>query len=265
MMGKLAGVAAGALLLAAGGSALAAPSFTAEVVQSQAGQQPETGRMFMSEQGVRLEFQSQGRRTVNILLPRQGLMRVLFPDERTYFEIQAAAAQPPGTRPETPCPPAQSARCERTGTDRVGSAQTEVWRITPSAPTPPGQQKPSRAAGPFQVWWDPIRRVALREQHADGAWAQMALVGTTTREGRKVEQWQTTITDTDGKTRRMTRWTDPELEVDVREEFPNGGSRELRDIRLVKPDPVWFEIPAGFRRIDPSQASGPASGQAGRR
>ncbi|MEO5373495.1 MAG: DUF4412 domain-containing protein [Alphaproteobacteria bacterium] len=266
-MGTLNAIAAGLVLLTAF-EASAGPSFTAEAVQTQQGQPPETGRIYFSDQGMRMEFQRQGRPVVQIIMPGQGLMRILFPQDKAYAEIKGPAAPDFATRPESPCPPPEAGRCERLGTETIDGVATETWRITPAAqPTQPAQTgAQAGAGGSFQVWWDRQRRLPLRERHADGSTAQTTLKGKVSFQGRAVEHWETTFVGTDGKSRRAARLHDPELDVDVREDYPSGATRELRNIKLVPVDPGWFAVPADYRKVDPGQAGtqpGPALGASG--
>ncbi|KAF0118512.1 MAG: hypothetical protein FD149_651 [Rhodospirillaceae bacterium] len=180
-------------------------------------------------------------------LPGQGLVRTVFPADKTYVEM----TQPPQTaeRPATPCPPPAVARCERTGTETLDGRAVEVWKITLNPL--PGQDASTDS---LQIWWDAEHKLAAREQYPDGGTSTVVLRGRIDYEGRSVEHWQMTMTSSKGKTMQMARWHDPELQTDVREEHANGAVRAFRNIRLVAPDPAWFSVPAGYRRINPQAA-----------
>ena len=230
--------------------ARAAPAFTAEAIHTPPGQSPETGRVFISEQGSRFEFERKGRPVIQIMLPGQEVMRLLFPEDKTYVEM-AQLSPSKMESPATPCPLPAIAQCERTAVETLNGRPVEVWRITFNqipGDISTGQQ--SVASGPIQIWWDSERKVAMREQYPDGGASTTTLKGKVDHQGRSVEHWQITLTRPDGETVRMSRWYDPELQTDVREERPNGAVREFRNIRLVAPDPAWFTVPAGYRRVD---------------
>lgn len=262
-MGKLTFTAAASLVVLASTGASAGPSFTADAVQTQPGQPTEAGRVFFADQGMRFEFQRDGRSVVQIIMPRTGLMRMLYPQDKIYAEVQGPATPDFATRPETPCPPPEAAKCERIGVDTIEGLSLETWRVTP-VPSKTGAAA-AQPGAPFQVWWDKQRHIPIREKHADGSSAQTSLRGKMSFQGRSVEQWETTFVGSDGKTRRAARLHDIELDVDVREEYPSGATRELRNIRLAPPDPAWFTVPADFRRVDTGTPgrSGGASGGGG--
>ncbi len=238
---------------------LSAPAFTAEAVHILPGQSPEAGRVFISEQGSRFEFKRKGQSVVQIVLPQQGIMRLLFPRDKTYLEM-TQSPQPTTNRSMTPCPPSAMAQCEQAGAETLSGRTAEVWRITFNPI--PGQESSPRAAGFLQIWWDAERKLALREQYPDGRSSTTVLRGRVNHQGRSVERWQVTLTGSEGKTLQMERWYDPELQTEVREEYPNGTVREFRDIRLVTPDPGWFTVPVDYRQINPQAIQGNGSGGA---
>lgn len=246
----------GLVFLAPATDALAGRSFTAEAVETRAGQPPETGRVFYAEQGMRFEFRRQGKSVVQIFLPGQGLMRVLFPEEKTYLEFQGpvSSSRLADTKPETPCPAPNLARCERVGSDTIDGVAAEIWRVTPLLP-PNVQAAPLQ--GPTDIWWDKQRKVALREKGADGSLVQTRLTGQKQHGGRTTDLWETVLTGPDGQPRRTVRWHDPELNIDVHEEHPNGSIRDLRNIVVTQPDPAWFTLPSDFRRLE-TPPRGPA-------
>ncbi len=250
-MGKCAGlVAVGMGMFLTASPALAAPAFTAEAIHAPPGQSPETGRVFISEQGSRFEFERKGRPVIQIMLPGQAVMRLLFPEDKTYVEM-TQLPQSKIAHPKTPCPLPEVAQCEQTAVETLNGRSVEVWRITfNQMPGDLAAGKKSIASGPIQIWWDAERKVAIREQYPDGGLSTTTLRGRVDHQGRSVEHWQVTLTRPDGETVQMSRWYDPELQTDVREERPNGTVREFRNIRLVAPDPAWFAVPAGYRRVD---------------
>ncbi|MBF0563259.1 MAG: DUF4412 domain-containing protein [Alphaproteobacteria bacterium] len=259
-MAKLMEVAAGVLALATMDATVAvavaaSPSFTAEAVQLSPGRGSESGRVYISEQGMRFEFQRQGHPVVQIIQPRQGLMRILMLQEKTYMEFRGAAMPDAlAEKPTTPCPSEREVHCERTGNDTLNGAPVELWRIT-SLIQGKGQPDP----GPIQVWWDPRNKVVVRQQIPDGSNVTTSLSGHVSYQGRDVEQWVTTYTSANGKSQSATRLHDPELNVDVREEMPTGAVRELRNITLTKMDPAWFVVPADFRKVEANGAKPPGS------
>lgn len=51
-------------------------------------------------------------------------------------------------------------------------------------------------------------------------------------------------------------WVDPALGVVIREQYPDGTVTELRRIRVGNLPASAFQVPAGFRKVDPAKAQG---------
>ncbi|MBF0130830.1 MAG: hypothetical protein HQL33_12650 [Alphaproteobacteria bacterium] len=264
-MGGKGGVAVALIVLASAADALAGQAFTADAVEVQPGKPAETGRVYHADQGMRFEFERQGHPVVQIFLPAQGLMRVLFPGEKTYLEFQGptAGSRPADAKPETPCPPPQVARCERIGSDAVNGIATETWRVTPLAVPAQADARPVAPPGPTIVWWDKARKMTLRDRGADGASSETRLTGRKQYEGRSVEVWETTFVASGGQPQRTVRWHDPELDIDVHAEHPNGAVRDLRNVVVTKADPAWFALPSDYRRLETPPKAAPSGGPSG--
>ncbi len=232
-------------LAGAAGAQAGSPSFTADTVQRHPQAGVQQGRIFVSELGTRMEGKDQqGRQVIQITLPKEGIMRVLFPEEGTYMEVQGpkAPAQPM-PKPDNPCamaPP--ESKCERVGTETLGAVATEQYRLTIKD-----------AKGPVTVWWDPQRKLPLRQENPDGSSVQQTLRGETQYEGRRVEHWVTTMVTPQGQTHTVQRWDDLELKIPVYQQLGEGTTSELHNIRLVSPDPAWYQVPQGYRRVEPQQ------------
>jgi hypothetical protein len=240
-----------ALVCAASGALAEGVSFTADAVQTHPQQGSEQGKLFVADRGMRMERSQQGRTMVQISLPGEGIMRVLDPAQRTYMEARTPTGGPgSGIKPDTPCMGLGADRCKMIGTEAIGSVKAEKWTLTPE-----------QAPGAIVVWWDPERKLAVRQQFPDGGTMQMTMAGETTWEGRKVETWRMTSTSAKGEIQRAEQLFDRELNIAVREQFPNGLLRELRNIKLVKAEAAWFDVPEGFKEQAMPQAG--AAGTAG--
>lgn len=230
-------------------------SFTADTVEKFPKQGVQQGRMFVSDQGVRMESSRQGQQVVQISLPKQGVMRVLMPRQRTYMEMKVPAGSGgPTAKPDNPCGGLDKKSCQRIGTEDVGGIKAEKWKI--SLP---------KATGPVMAWWDTERKMMLRQEFPDGSMAQMTYQGPTTYEGRKVEKWETLRVSAKGEQQKMQQLLDRELGITVREQYPTGAVRELRNIKIVKPNPSWFAVPQGFVKQQPQQQQAPGQYRGGRR
>ena len=77
------------------------------------------------------------------------------------------------------------------------------------------------------------------------------MIGPDTLEGRRVEKWEMTMRQGNQAPQTSTQWFDPELKLAVREEFPGGYVRELRNIHVGQQAMDLFQIPAGFQKVTP--------------
>lgn len=226
-------------------------SFVADTVETYPDQGTVQGRMYVSDQGMRMERTQRGEQVVQISLPNQGIIRILFPRQRTYMETRVpAGAGGPGIKPDNPCSGAPAAKCRKLGAEELSGIKTEKWELMPD-----------KAPGPVLIWWDTARGISLRQEFHDGSMSQMVYKGQADYEGRKVERWEMVRVTAKGEEQRAEQLMDRELGIAVRERFPTGALRELRNIRVTKPDPSWYAVPQGFRLQQPRQQPGQQPGQ----
>jgi len=231
------------------------PSFVADVVQSHPQGGSQKGRIFVAPQGMRMEFSNQGRTMVQIMLPAQGVSRYLDPSQKTFMEWKGPVSQQaPGTQPDNPCQSFPNTICNKVGAEKLGDADTEKWQVNAKQ----GNQS-------VMIWWDAERKMIRRQQFSDGRVMQTTLAGTVDYEGRKVEQWTATFTSQGQKAQTAERLFDPQLGLAVKEQMPNGMMRSLHNIKVTQPDPNWFAVPAGYKKVDPPKRQQMQGGQQQRR
>jgi len=217
------------------------PSYMADVVQSHSQGGSQKGRIFVAPQGMRMEFSNQGRTMVQIMLPAQGVSRYLDPGQKTYMEFKGPVSQQaPGSQPDNPCQSFPNAVCSKVGVEKLGDTNTEKWQV-----------KAKQGSQSVMIWWDAGRKMIRRQQFSDGRVMQTTLAGTVDYEGRKVERWTATFTSRGQKAQSAERLFDPVLGIAVKEQMPNGMMRSLHNIRVTQPDPNWFVVPAGYKKVDP--------------
>jgi len=249
-MWKSSSLLAAVFLLAASSAWAGTVAFTADAVQNHPRMGAQSGRLAVSEKGIRFESVQQGRQTIQIVLPAEGVTRVLYPRDRVFMEWKGAPDMTPaGARPDTPCPKtpqgAPKITCKEDGTDKISGIDTRKWTLT-RAGTP----------GSILIWWDPTRKMALRQESHDGRVMMLNLQGEIDYESRKVEQWESTMTSPNGQMQKAMQLFDPELGISVNEVHPNGMMRGLSNIKIGEPDPTLFEVPKDYRKIDPPQQRG---------
>lgn len=217
--------------------------FTALAVQTAPNGASQDGRIFVSDQGTRYEFSEQGRDIVQIILPEQKIMRILFPKDKVYMETQAPADTAVAmAKTSSPCPPVDAITCDRVGMDKFGAIDVERW-----------QQSIEGLQGTSTLWWDPKRKMIVRQEYPDGRIMQLQMTGEVDFNGRKAENWVISYAQPGQQVTTGLRLVDTDVGIIVKEQSPTGLVRELRDLKVVEVDPTWFTVPEGYQRIDPPQ------------
>jgi len=223
------------------------PSFSARSVQTTPDQPDRVGTITRSGSYLRLEFEQDGQRVIQIIHPTEGLTYILYPETRSYVEQQGAI------QPEEfvesyapPCPaPAEEAGllCNRLGLDVYQSIPVERWHI--SAPD----------ESQMVILWDPTRKRALRQEMSNSVVVQMTFLENTVIEGRQAEHWVTEISRQGAATQRNEWWYDPELKLVLRETLPGNTLRTLESISTGPVDPTVFIVPDGWQRFTRSDTA----------
>ena len=99
-------------------------------------------------------------------------------------------------------------------------------------------------------WIDEERGVALRQEMPNGQQMELKMVGKEEMEGRSV-RWEMEMVQPNKSPQKSYRWFEPELNVILREEFPGGFVRGMRNIRVGAQDRLLKC--AGFQKITPQQ------------
>ncbi len=241
------------LALAASGPGAAqqttpATSYSATAIHAVPGRPETSGIVIKSGENMRLEFEQNGRKVIQILLPEQGVMYILEPQSQTYFELRGQAVPTTvGAGTATPCNEQSNlALCERVGNDTVSGISVERWLLS-SQPQ----------AKPLSILWDPTRRQALRQDFPDGSSMIMKFKSMQTLNGRVTEHWsiETRAAGRDPMTGGW--WFDPELRVAVREELPGGEVRRLENIIVGAVERSAFVVPEGWQKRDPAAITPP--------
>lgn len=218
--------------------------FTAIAVQTAPNMAMQSGRIYVSFKGTRYEFSENGRDMVQIILSKQKLMRILFPKDKVYMEFQAPADTPDLTSDtDTPCPPVDAVTCNKLGVDKFGDMEVERW-----------QQSFKGVQGQSTLWWEPQRKMIVRQEFPDGRIVQLQLSGSVDFNNRPTEKWDISYAQPGKAVTSGLRLVDTDLGIIVKEQSPSGLVRELRDLQVVEDNPDWFAVPDDFQRIEPPKA-----------
>lgn len=236
----------GALLVPIpGAAAWFGGEFSAEAVQydPQSGAWRPAGRVFVSDDRMRLESELPGERRVWIIDAERHRIWQIDLEGRTYTEIRDAPSIPllaATTMPDESGSACQSGamKCRRLGEEALHGVVTEKWEFVAKQ-----GQKTVRAI----QWLDPVRKVALREELPDGRAVERVLLGKTTLDDRALERWEVKQIQ-NGSSGREVQYVDPRLKVVVRQEYPDGRITALRNVSEEPPPSTLFEVPEGFER-----------------
>ncbi|MBT3239149.1 MAG: hypothetical protein HOK06_02450 [Rhodospirillaceae bacterium] len=222
-------------------AAKGAKSFTATAVQTAPNTQSQSGKIFVSDTGTRFEFSEYGRDVVQITLTDKKLMRVLFPADKFYIETTTPKETPiTAAKSTTPCPSTPAMVCRKLGNEKFGTMDVERW-----------SQSITGLKGEATLWWDPKRKMIVRQEYPDGRVMQMQLSNKDAYNGRDTERWDISYVQQGRTMARAVRLIDVELGIIVKEQSPSGMIRELRDLKAVNASPEWFTVPDGYQKIEP--------------
>ncbi|MBF0283771.1 MAG: hypothetical protein HQL51_04865 [Magnetococcales bacterium] len=202
--------------------------FSADVVRFYSGKVEgvNRGRMMVGPAGIRTESTLNGQPVQLLFLPGKRLAAGVIPNHRAYFEQEGVEVKRP------PLPDEAESPCRT----QKGYACRNLG--------------PATLGGRSVVRWEvsvsePAAGVQGQPSPPPGQAPGQAQGGTSTR------RWQL--------------WVDPRLKIAIREEYGDGLTVELLNIREEPQSPALFEIPAGFRRLASPQEgeallNAPASG-----
>lgn len=222
--------------------------FSADAVQLSPGRPPLMSKMYVSKNAVRTELNQQGYRIVDIAFPKKGKRILLYPDQKMYSEKSGFSGSESwsGKSVKTPCDGVKNAKCKNMGTEKINKRQVEKWQVERTI-----NGKPFKSLH----WIDSERRIAIKEMFPDGSVSELKMLGSSTVNGRKLEQWESIYNHPSGQHRVSKQWYDPELKMVIREELPGGYLRELTNIKIKKQDRKLFSIPKGYKKIEKTEST----------
>ena len=178
-------------------------------------------------------------------------MQVVLPEKKQFMvvgktgEQGAATGGSMGRGPQAPCRSSANLSCIKSAGETIHGIKTERWTVQPK-----GAQKP------MVIYWDPTRKLSLRQVLPNGNIIEMRPTGDIQYENRKVEKWAFTLKNAQGERPGGEMYYDPELHMAVLERRTNGFSRALTNIKVGPLDAALFQVPAGFQKSDLPRGSG---------
>ncbi len=217
--------------------------FSAEMVQLNPGGETVSGRVFVGKRHMRTELRQGGDTIALIADSESGSNLLLNLEQRTYLLQQGRpnVDVKSGRGERNPCEEVEGALCERLGEEQLNGRPASKWQITLGSGE--GAQKVTQ-------WLDKQRGFPLRTLSEGGQQAEMRLLGRETLAGRSVEKWQVSVNRPEQEVVRTTQWYDPALCLAIKEIFPGGRVRELKQIELGEQSPALFVVPEGFKQVE---------------
>jgi hypothetical protein len=212
--------------------------FSADMVQS--GPRGEmTSRLYSSQGRMRMEYNQSGRTVVQIMDPAKGVAYTLFPQQKTFMVRRGPPSSPSQGEgvPANPCAGMQGVTCRKLGVEKVNGRDAEKWEFS-------GQYQGKAVT--TMTWYDVQRGNPVRRDNPDGSRTELRFLGMEKLNGRNTEKWQSVRVGSDGKTQESSQWFDTRLQTVIREEFPGGYVREMRNIKEGPQPGRLFTVPQGY-------------------
>ncbi len=226
--------------------------FSAQAVQWTTDGQSRNAQIYVGDNQVRLEYPKDEQLMVEIYDMKNQRVLLMVPQQASYMlrripnDRMGNPMLPPGQ--SSPCAYVPTAKCRSLTSESLYGRKATKWEMIVDRE---GQNLRSL------YWMDDERHMPLREEWPDGTVSELRPLGQETLNNRPAERWEMKVTRPDGKQEISTQWYDPELQIAVREEFPGGNYRELRNIRIGLQPEQLFSVPAGYRQLEAVKVDSP--------
>ena len=223
-------------------------AFSAEIIQSGPQGQASTGKMFVGKDRVRTDMTQNGEKIIHIVDNKKQMEWIIYPSQRSYMAMPRRGPEgesPKASPPASPCEGMQGVTCKNLGKEQVHGRLATKWQMSfdYQGETMMGTQ-----------WIDEERHVPLRQVMPNGQTTELRMLGMDNIDGRTVEKWEMTAMREGEAPQRAYQWYDSRIGMAVREEFPGGHVRELRNIREGDQPQAVFSIPPGYREMSAPSA-----------
>ena len=216
--------------------------FTATAVMSRPGQADVTTQLAYSTGRIRKEFFYYGEPVVEIVDADTDTSLMCFTEQQVCYESKSPTDIDIGIekRLETPCDGAgEGLACTRVGEEKVNGRDTVKWKIVA---TEGDKQLVS------WTWMDKALKIPIRQKLFNGTDIELEWLGSEKLDNRDTDRWLRRIAFPDGRSEESRLWFDKELNIIIREDFANGGSRVLKHIVVENLPDKLFTIPAGYEK-----------------
>lgn len=213
--------------------------FSADAIISIPQQEAKISKIFVGKNAVRREMNVNGQHVIEIVYPEQGRALLINDQIRSFKERRFPAQSKEENK--TPCAQINNAICEKLGTESIDGIKTEKWQIL--------SNEKGRKMRTLH-WIDVKRKLAIREFFPDGSVSELKMIKKEKVNKRNTEKWERTLSRPDGKNIKSYQWYDSKLKISIKEELPNGSSRELKNVTVGKQKEELFNLPTGYMQVD---------------
>ena len=105
-------------------------------------------------------------------------------------------------------------------------------------------------------WLDKKLNIPLKQLNPDGSMMDVMIHEGLEMNGRKVRKQEVYAVGPDGARDHSIQWIDTEFGVVIRQQNDDGGTDELRDIKLEKVGKDMFTIPKDYKQFDAPRQTG---------
>lgn len=207
---------------------------------------PQSSLFYLTDdKRMRIESRQDSRPVIQIYNPILKRSWVIFPKEGTYMESiipDTVAEQKTAVMPEI-CLQNMPVTCTEIGDTSYPHGTVREFKIE--------MTKDNQVQKATQ-WLDIERGFIIRQQMSNGWVSYAYLIKKEMMNGRMAEKWEFVNVSPQGeKQHGGYQWFDFELKMNIREEYPNGMVRELKDISVEKLSDSLFILPKGLTHIKP--------------
>jgi hypothetical protein len=213
--------------------------FSANAVMSTPGRADVSTHLYYSSGRIRKEFFYYGEPVIQILDANKHISLMCFTDQQLCYENTTLEEINIGIENAmiSPCEENATLQCENLGEEVLNERQTIEWKII---------AKQGESEMVSHLWLDAELGIPVKQTLFNGTTIELKWLGSEKLDTRDTEKWLQSIRLADGELLESYQWYDKELKISIREDFPNGNSRELKHIVVENLPDKLFTIPVGY-------------------
>lgn len=227
---------------------LLASSFTADAVQIR-GESVSQAKMYWLDGNVRFEYLEDDVEMAQIFDNKNKKIIWLDNENKLYLEKEMpesdkVLAGSKAKKDSDPCKQFTDAECVFLKNTKIDGRAVKKWLIT--------LNDNGRDFHIFQ-WIDSKYKSILRQENSDGSGLNVTILDDQEMNKRKVRKLTMVAYSASGEQQQGTQWYDNELDVVIKQEYPNDIIDELRNIKVGVVSKKLFTVPRDYALFDLSK------------